>query len=120
MRKRKPKYLKILEGMNACYGGTDARDCSNCPYEKYNDPGIYGEGAADCMLQLNKDAKDWTETMTMFTTCEDCICWHPDRDEHNEWRWTDDDKEQSDGFCSVWNAMMFRNEYCARGGMKDL
>ena len=38
MRKRKPKYLKILEGMNACYGGTDARDCSNCPYEKYNEP----------------------------------------------------------------------------------
>jgi len=52
-RKKTPKYLKILEGMSACYGGTEERDCSRCPYDKYNDTGFYGEGGANCMLKLN-------------------------------------------------------------------
>lgn len=62
-KKRAPKYLKILEGMNACYGGLDERDCSRCPYDKYNDTGMFGEGGANCMLKLNEDAKKWAESM---------------------------------------------------------
>ena len=57
---KKPKYLKILEGMNACYGMSE-RDCSLCPYDKYNARDFYGMGTTYCMEKLNEDAKKWTE-----------------------------------------------------------
>ena len=118
MSKRKtPKYLKILEGMNACYGGTEERGCSRCPYDKYNDTGFYGESGANCMLKLNEDAKKWAESMEMFTNCGDCVCFSRNRDENGEWRFTDG--KETDGYCSVWHTMMEQTEYCSRGAMKD-
>jgi hypothetical protein len=119
MTKRKPKYLKILEGMNCCYGcSSDDRNCGNCPYDKYNDRDFYGQGTSFCMEKLNEDAKKWTETMTMFCNCRDCCCWHKELDENENWRFVDDDKV-SDGFCSVWKVMTYHTEYCSRGAMKD-
>lgn len=115
-KKRKPAYLKILEGMNCCYGGLDERDCSRCPYDKYNDSGFFGEGGANCMLKLNEDAKKWAESMEYFTNCRECVCFQKNRDENNEWRFTDG--SETDGYCSIWNTMMLETEYCSRGAMK--
>ena len=116
MKKRKPKYIRILEGMNCCYGGSDERKCSDCPYDKYNDRDFFGQGTSYCMERLNKDAKDWTENMTMFTNCGDCCCWHKDWDEegkyHAEW-------EEKQGCCSVWNTVMHKDEFCSRGAYND-
>ena len=114
-KKSKPKYAKILDGINACYGWDDRR-CSECPYDRYNERDFYGQGPAFCMEKLNEDAKKWTETMTMFTNCQDCICYHPELDEQENWRDVDDPK---DGFCSVWRTMMMAEEYCSRGARKD-
>lgn len=116
-RKKTPKYLKILEGMNACYGGLDEHDCGRCPYDKYNDAGFYGEGGANCMLKLNEDAKKWTESMQCFTNCGDCVCFHKNRDENGEWRFTDE--KTDDGYCSVWKTMMMETEFCSRGAMNN-
>lgn len=116
-KKRKPSYFKILDGMNCCYGSDD-RNCSECPYDKYNDRDFYGQGTSFCMEKLNADAKKWTESMTMFTTCENCVCWRKNIDEnglidlprfHDEW-----------GLCTVWNTIMGHDEFCSRGAMEDL
>lgn len=115
MSKRKPKYVKILEGMNACYG-TDDRNCGDCPYDKYNDRDFYGMGTSYCMEKLNQDAKKWAESMTFFANCQDCVCWHKELDENGEWRSVVDPE---DGFCSVWKVMTSKEEYCSRGGMKE-
>ena len=114
-KKRKPAYLKILQGMNCCYGSDD-RNCADCPYDRYNERDFYGQGTSYCMEKLNSDAKKWTETMTMFCNCADCICWHPELDENETWRF---DENPKDGFCSVWKMMMYSDEYCSRGGIKD-
>lgn len=114
-RKRKPAYLKILEGMNCCYG-SDERNCSDCPYDKYNERDFYGQGTSYCMEKLNSDAKKWTESMTMFTTCGECVCWHPELDADESWRMREG---QTDGLCSVWKVMMMQDEFCSRGAMKD-
>ena len=114
-RKSKPKYVKILEGMNACYGWDDRR-CSECPYDRYNERDFFGAGDGYCMEKLNEDAKKWVETMTMFTNCQDCICYHPEQDEQENWRDVDDPK---DGYCSVWRTMMMAEEYCSRGARKE-
>lgn len=115
--KRKPKYLKILKAMDCCYGGNDERQCGDCPYDRYNDESYYGEGGASCMLKLNEDARKWIETVAFFTTCGDCVCFHRDRDENDEWR--DPDEKTTDGYCSIWRCMMFATEYCSRGAVKD-
>lgn len=117
-KKRKPAFVRILDGMNCCYGGQDERDCGSCPYDKYNDSGFYGEGGAECMLRLNQDAKKWAESMECFTTCLQCIYFSKSRDENGEWRFVDDDKT-NDGYCSLWKSMMLETEYCSRGGMRD-
>ena len=114
-KKKMPKYVLILEGMNCCYGGTEDRDCGSCPYDKYNDTGYYGDSSGDCMLKLNADAKKWAESMEMFTLCRDCVCWHKDRDEHDLWRFADE--KTKDGYCSVWRTMMTEMEFCSRGGI---
>ena len=111
-KKRKPAYLKILEGMNCCYGGLDERDCSRCPYDKYNDTGMFGEGGAYCMLKLNEDAKKWAESMEMFTNCRECVCYKPEMDSVT---W----KPSDHGHCSTWNCDVLETEYCSRGAMKD-
>lgn len=111
-RKRKPAYLKILEGMNACYGGLDERDCSRCPYDKYNDSGYFGEGGAGCMLKLNEDAKKWAESMSMFCNCRDCMCYKAEKDPAT---WKDADH----GHCSIWNCDVMETEFCSRGAMHD-
>ena len=115
-KKKTPKYLKILEGMNCCYGGLDERDCGSCPYDKYNDRGYYGEGGAGCMIKLNADAKKWVESMSMFTNCGNC-CMYRDG-------WTDADTFEygrvgKDGWCGQWNTVMCPDEYCSRGAMKE-
>lgn len=112
-KKRKPAYLKILEGMNACYGGE--RDCSRCPYDKYNERDFYDMGTSYCMEKLNEDAKKWVESMSMFTNCENCVCWRKNVDEesnvHEEW-------EGKFGLCSIWSTTMGYDEFCSRGAMK--
>ena len=115
MGKRKPAYLKILQGMNACYGSED-RDCSNCPYDRYNDRDFYGQGSALCMEKLNEAAKKWTESMSMFTHCGDCCCWSKNIDENGNW----DPIALKDSFgrCSVWNTVMGDDEYCSRGAIR--
>ena len=114
-KKRKPAYLKILDGMNHCYGTSD-RDCSSCPYDKYNSRDFYGISTSYCMEKLNEDAKKWTESMTMFCNCSDCVCWQKNLDEssnyHEEWK-------EKFGYCSVWNITMGFDEFCSRGAMKD-
>lgn len=117
MAKRKPKYLKILTGMNCCYGtAADDRNCADCPYDKYNSRDFYGMGTSYCMEKLNEDTKKWTESMSTFTNCRDCCCFHPNLDENENYRFVEKPK---DGFCSVWRCMMGNDEYCSRGGMKD-
>ena len=32
-KKHKPVYLKIIRGMQCCYGSED-RDCAVCPYDR--------------------------------------------------------------------------------------
>ena len=112
-KKRKPKYIKILEGMNCCYGGTDERNCAECPYDKYNERDFYGQGSSVCMEKLNSDAKKWTESMTFFTTCGDCCCWRKNFDEKEEWH---PEWEGTDGYCANWKTIMGKDEYCSRGG----
>ena len=114
-KKRKPSYLKILEGMSCCYGSSD-RNCAECPYDKYNDRDFYGQGTSYCMEKLNADAKKWTESMEMFCFCKDCINWHKDLDEYGEWRFGE---KFTDGYCSNWQTMTLETEYCSRGGMKE-
>lgn len=116
-KKRKPAFVRILDGMNCCYGGQNERECSECPYDKYNDAGMYGEGGAECMLKLNADAKKWAESMSMFTTCKYCVCYHKTLDENAEWRFDGD--KTDDGYCSIWKTMMMDDDYCSRGGMRD-
>lgn len=114
--KRKPKYLKILDGMNHCYGYA-GRDCSACPYDKYNDRDMYGQGTSYCMERLNADARKWLGSLGTFTTCADCICFRKDRDENNTFRMTDE--KTVDGYCSTWSCMMFETEFCSRGAVRD-
>ena len=116
-KKRKPAFVKILEGMNCCYGGLDERECGNCPYDKYNDANYFGESGAECMLRLNEDAQKWAGSISGFTTCRYCCCYHKMLDENGEWRFDGD--EANDGYCSVWNTMMFDEDYCSRGGLKE-
>ena len=115
-RKITPKYLKILEGMNACYGGLEERDCSRCPYDKYNDPGFYGEGGANCMQKLNSDARKWTESMQMFTNCGDCCMWKDGNTDEYE---NHPEKKGETGWCGIWHTTFGPDEYCSRGAMKD-
>lgn len=113
---KKPKYMMILEGMNCCYGGLSERDCSSCPYEKYNDIDFYGEGSGQCMVKLNKDARQWTENMMMFTSCGNCCCWHKDWDENGVYHVDWNGKQ---GNCAVWNTTMHADEFCSRGAARD-
>ena len=115
-KKRKPAYLKILEGMNCCYG-RDERNCSDCPYDKYNERDFYGQGTSYCMEKLNSDAKKWTESMTMFTNCGECVCWSKNIDENGNW--DPIGLKDTQGRCSVWNTVMMEDEFCSRGAMKD-
>ena len=114
-KKRKPAYVKILEGMSCCYGSDDRR-CEDCPYDKYNDRGPYGENSSDCMLKLNEAAKKWFQSMECFTYCRDCVCWHKDKDEggfvHSDWN-------GEKGACGVWNTIMWKEDFCSRGGRND-
>lgn len=114
-RRKKPAYLKIIEGMQACYYNEE-RDCSRCPYDKYNEREFYQISTAYCMEKLNEDARKWAESMEFFTNCGDCVCFHKDRDENNQFRSSSEDIH--DGYCSIWNTMMNETEYCSRGGMK--
>ena len=116
-KKRKPAFVKILDGMDCCYG-SDERKCSDCPYDRYNERDFYGQGTSFCMEKLNTDARKWTESLSTFTTCGQCIYFSKSRDENGEWRFVDDDKT-NDGFCSLWKTMMMETEYCSRGGMQD-
>lgn len=116
MAKRKqPKYVKILQGMNCCYGSDD-RNCADCPYDKYNERDFYGQGTSYCMEKLNSDAMKWTQSMEMFSYCADCCCWHKDKDEdgfvHYDW-------EGEKGFCGVWNTIMYKEDFCSRGGRTE-
>ena len=112
MAKKTPKYVKILTGMNCCYGGLDARACASCPYDKYNDAGFYGEGGAECMLRLNTDAKKLAESLDMFCFCKDCMCYRPETDPAT---W----KPADHGHCSIWNCDVLETEYCSRGGIRE-
>lgn len=114
-KKRKPAYFKILDGMNHCYGTSD-RDCSDCPYDRYNERDFYGMGTSYCMVKLNEDAKKWTESMTMFCKCEDCVCWKKNYDEDGQY----DQARYEDkyGFCTFWNTVMGFDEFCSRGAEK--
>ena len=69
------------------------------------------------MLKLNEDAKKWTESMQCFTNCGECVCFHKNRDENGEWRFTDE--KTDDGYCSVWKTMMMETEFCSRGAMNN-
>ena len=115
-RKRKPAYLKILEGMNCCYG-SDERKCSDCPYDRYNERDFYGQGTSYCMEKLNSDAKKWTESMTMFTTCGECVCWSKNINE--EGLYDIENLHDDYGYCSIWTTTMHADEFCSRGAMKD-
>lgn len=114
-KKKKSAYVKILQGMNCCYGSDDRR-CSDCPYDRYNERDFYGMGTSYCMEKLNSDAKKWTESMTMFTTCQDCVCWWKDHDENEALRY---DWEGKWGRCSQWGVVTGHDEYCSRGAVKD-
>ena len=116
MAKKTPKYVKILTGMNCCYGSED-RNCADCPYDKYNERDYYGQGTSYCMVKLNEDAKKWTGSMECFTQCGDCICFNRNLDENGDWRFTNE--KTTDGFCSTWRTLMLETEYCSRGGMKE-
>ena len=115
MAKRKPAYYKILQGMQCCYASEDRR-CADCPYDHYNERDFYGMGTAYCMEKLNEAAMKWAQSLEAFSFCGDCVCWRKNRDEdgfvHEDW-----DGEK--GFCSVWNTMMFKEDYCSRGGRND-
>ena len=108
MAKRKiPTYVKILTGMMKCYGtDPEDRDCSSCPYDKYNDV-IFGDGYV-CNEKLNKDAKKFFGNMEFFSYCRDC--------QFFEKEYSDDDH----GHCrsNDWDVM--ENEYCSRANRKDL
>ena len=104
--------------MNACYGTGD-RECSRCPYDKYNDQDFYGEGGAYCMERLNEDALKWSRSMEMFCNCADCMCWDRNRDENGEWRFVDENEKNPDGYCTVWKTLTLGIEYCSRGGLKE-
>lgn len=111
-KKRLPSFCRILDGMNCCYGGTDERQCGICPYSDYNDAGMFGEGGADCMLTLNKDAKKMAEGLSSFTFCKHCICYRADKDPQT---WKDADH----GHCSNWDCDVLETEYCAWGGVRE-
>ena len=112
---KQPSYLKILQGMNCCYGSND-RNCADCPFDKYNERDFYGQGTSFCMEKLNEEAKKWTESMTMFTQCADCVCWRKDIDEDGLYR---EDWEGKFGYCSIWNTSMGFDEFCSRGAGRD-
>ena len=115
-KKRKPAYLKMLKGMECCYYGEE-RECSECPYDKYNDSDFFARlGTAVCMEKLNKDMKDFTENLINFTTCQNCICWRKNFDENGNYHLEYNDER---GKCSVWNTEMLKDEFCSRGGLKD-
>ena len=115
MAKRKPKYVKILEGMNACYGYEDRR-CEACPYDHYNEKDFYGMGTAYCMEKLNADAMQWAQSLEAFSFCADCVCWKKNRDGdgflHKDWN-------GEKGTCGVWNTDTWKNDYCSRGGRSE-
>ena len=116
MKKRKPKYIKILEGMNCCYGGSDERKCSDCPYDKYNDRDFFGQGTSYCMEKLNKDAMEWAQGMSVFTNCCDCCMYkdgNTDRYDH------DPQKKGKTGWCAQWEMEMLPTEFCSRGAFND-
>ncbi|MBQ6508052.1 MAG: hypothetical protein IJI07_01140 [Flexilinea sp.] len=115
MKKREPKYLKILQGMNCCYGSDD-RNCADCPFDLYNERDFYGQGTSLCMEKLNEAAKKWTETMTMFTNCKDC-CMYRDGWESDET--LDFAMIGKQGWCAQWNTIMCPDEYCSRGAVRD-
>ena len=111
MKKRKPAYLKIIQGMQCCYGSED-RNCADCPYDRYNDRDFYGLGTAYCMEKLNEAAKKWADSMEMFCYCGDCMCYRPETDPVT---W----KSANHGHCSTWDCDVLETEYCSRGGMRD-
>jgi len=113
-RKRKPAYLKIIEGMQACYYNEE-RDCSRCPYDKYNDRDFYQISTAYCMEKLNDDARKWAESMQMFTNCCDCCMW---KDGNTDEYIHEAEKEGKSGWCGIWRTTFSPDEYCSRGGMK--
>ena len=111
-KKKKPAWLKIIEGMNCCYGSSE-RNCADCPYDHYNDRDFYGQGTSLCMEKLNEAAKKWTESMTMFTNCGNCICWRKNIGEDGNW---DEVRFKGEwGLCTTWNTVMGEDEYCSRG-----
>ena len=119
MAKRKIPYGKIITGMEHCFGVYTGRDreCYDCPYEEKNDhDDLFGDAPCFCMEALSKDVKRWAQELSGFCHCEDCCCWHKDRDEDNNWR---PEWEGKDGFCSIWNTIMNGTEYCSRGARND-
>ena len=115
-KKHKPVYLKIIRGMQCCYGSED-RDCADCPYDRYNDRDFYGQGTALCMEKLNEAARKWTESMEMFTYCRDCVCWSKNINEAGEW--DPIGLKDKQGRCSAWNTVMMEDEFCSRGAARD-
>lgn len=109
-KKRKPAYFNVLEGMNCCYA-REERECSDCPYDKYNDRDFYGMGTAYCMEKLNADAKKLADSLIVFCFCKDCICYKAEPDPRT---WEPSDH----GHCSTWNCDVVENEFCARGAAK--
>ena len=112
-KRKKPAYLKILEGMNACYGTSD-RDCSRCPYDKYNDRDYFGMGTSYCMEKLNEDANSFlgNGSLQNFCFCKECCCYRPEKDPAT---WQD----ANHGHCATWDCDVIENEYCARGAQKE-
>ena len=116
MTKRKePKYIRILKGMDCCYGGSE-RNCADCPFDKYNERDFYGQGTSICMEKLNEAAKKWTESMTMFTNCGDCCMYRDGWDDEDTFNF---EKVGKHGWCAQWHTVMCPDEFCSRGAVRD-
>lgn len=115
MAKRKIPYGKIITGLDCCFKET-GRECSDCPYDDYNDhDDWYGDAPMFCMEKMRKDVRRWTSELAGFCHCMDCAGWHRNWDGneiHPEW----DGKE---GYCSTWETVMGADEFCSRGARSD-
>lgn len=116
MAKRKIPYAKIAAGIKECFKGYE-RDCSECPYDKYNDhtdANLYGDAPDFCREHLVKDVKRWADELEYYTHCEDCAFWSKcgaDQLYHSDW-----EKERR---CTVWEQMTSAEEFCYRGARDD-
>ena len=117
MAKHKIPYKKIMAGMKECFKPSFEKECSNCPYDKYNDhsdANMFGDAPNFCCEYLERDAKRLFDELEYFCHCEDCEMWSKCDDQnnyHHDW--------ETERRCTLWNEMTGGQEFCSRGCRKD-